>query len=140
MFMKSMVPKALRKLQQYPGLFDSAALLAAHDLYEFDQVFTAPLHGFKSTEDYWSRASAKPHLHDLRLPSLILNPRNDPFVPTASLPPLTQNKAYVTLWQPEQGGHVGFPHGAFPGHAHAMPRSVGDWLLEHVHPEGCTYG
>lgn len=60
MFLKTMKPKAMRKLAQHPGLFDRDALLRARDLYEFDNVFTAPLHGFKSTEDYWSRASAKP--------------------------------------------------------------------------------
>ncbi|MDO9293403.1 MAG: alpha/beta fold hydrolase, partial [Hydrogenophaga sp.] len=45
MFLSSMVPKALRKLEQYPGLFDREALLAARDLYSFDNLFTAPLHG-----------------------------------------------------------------------------------------------
>ena len=56
MFLRSMKPKALHKLAQHPGLFDRDALMAARDLYEFDNVFTAPLHGFKSTEDYWARA------------------------------------------------------------------------------------
>ena len=81
-----MKPKALRKLAQHPGLFDRERLLAARDLYEFDNVFTAPLHGFRDTDDYWSRASAKPHLHRIRIPALVLNARNDPFVPAASLP------------------------------------------------------
>ena len=63
MFLRSMVPKALKKLEQHPGLFDRQKLLAARDLYAFDNVFTAPLHGFKDANDYWARASAKPHLH-----------------------------------------------------------------------------
>ena len=63
MFMRTLVPKALGKLAQHPGLFDRHALLAARDLYAFDNVFTAPLHGFRDTEDYWQRASAKPVLH-----------------------------------------------------------------------------
>ena len=56
-------PKALRKLEQHPGLFDGATRLkAARDLYEFDNIFTAPLHGFKSTQRITGRrASAKPH-------------------------------------------------------------------------------
>src|SRR5688572_30776077 len=57
MFLRTMVPKALRKLQQHPGLFDARRLRAARDLYEFDNVFTAPLHGFRDTDDYWSRGS-----------------------------------------------------------------------------------
>jgi len=136
MFMHSMVPKALGKLEQHPGLFDRQQLLAARDLYEFDNLFTAPLHGFKDTADYWARASAKPVLRDIRVPALALNALNDPFVPAASLPTQQDAGHHVTLWQPEQGGHVGFPvsHGplGLPGHVRAMPDAVGNWLLAHL--------
>ncbi|MEO7937811.1 MAG: alpha/beta fold hydrolase [Burkholderiaceae bacterium] len=129
MFLQSMRPKALRKLDQFPGLFDRDALLQARDLYTFDNIFTAPLHGFRDTEDYWSRASAKPHLHRIMVPALVLNARNDPFLPADSLPTLAQVSRHVTLWQPEHGGHVGFPQGAPPGDVQAMPWAVGEWLL-----------
>lgn len=129
MFMRSMKPKALAKLAQHPGLFDREAMLAARDLYQFDHIFTAPLHGFRSTEDYWERASAKPHLHRIRIPALALNARNDPFVPADSLPREEEVGPCVTLWQPQQGGHVGFPSGRWPGHVMAMPQAVGRWLL-----------
>ncbi|KRC11179.1 alpha/beta hydrolase [Hydrogenophaga sp. Root209] len=136
MFLGSMVPKALKKLEQHPGLFDRDALLAARNLFEFDNLFTAPLHGFRDTQDYWSRASAKPVLHQIRVPALALNARNDPFVPAVSLPTPQQVGRHVTLWQPAQGGHVGFPvsHGALgvPGHVRAMPEAVGHWLLAHL--------
>ncbi|MDO8278868.1 MAG: alpha/beta fold hydrolase [Burkholderiaceae bacterium] len=128
MFLRSMKPKALRKLAQFPGLFDRERLLAARDLYDFDDVFTAPLHGFRNAEDYWERASAKPHLHRIRVPALVLNALNDPFVPAASLPASGQVGAHVTLWQPRHGGHVGFPAGRLPGHVLAMPDAVGSWL------------
>jgi predicted alpha/beta-fold hydrolase len=130
MFLRSMKPKALRKWAQHPGLFDREALLAARDLYEFDNVFTAPLHGFANTEDYWLRASAKPHLHRIRIPALAVNACNDPFIPASSLPRAGQVGSNVTLWQPRQGGHVGFPAGAWPGHVRAMPDAVGPWLLQ----------
>ncbi len=128
MFINSMKPKALAKLKQHPGLFDRDALSAARDLYEFDNVFTAPLHGFKGTEDYWSRASAKPHLHQIRIPALVVNARNDPFIPAWSLPRQNQVGDAVTLWQPAHGGHVGFPKGPVPGHVRTMPDAVGGWL------------
>jgi len=135
MFLSTMVPKAMRKWQQFPGLFDRDAMLRARDLYEFDNLFTAPLHGFKNTEDYWARASAKPLLADIRVPALALNALNDPFVPASSLPRQTEVGHHVTLWQPAQGGHVGFPvsHGplGLPGHVLAMPEAVGAWLLQH---------
>ncbi len=136
MFLASMVPNALRKLEQHPGLFDRKAMLAARDLYQFDNLFTAPLHGFRDTNDYWTRASAKPVLRQIRVPTLALNARNDPFVPAQSLPTQADVSASVTLWQPQQGGHVGFPAawGAWgvPGHVRAMPQAVGQWLLSHT--------
>ena len=131
MFLASMKPKALRKLEQHPGLFDREALMAARDLYEFDNVFTAPLHGFKSTEDYWARASAKPQLHRIRIPALVVNARNDPFIPAWCLPSQAEVGPHVTLWQPAHGGHVGFPQGPIPGHVRTMPDAAGGWLLEH---------
>ena len=130
MFLDSMRPKALAKLAQHPGLFDREALLRARDLYEFDNIFTAPVHGFTNTEDYWARASAKPHLHRIRIPALALNALNDPFVPAASLPQAKDVSPTVTLWQPPEGGHVGFPTGPFPGYVSAMPEAVTAWLLQ----------
>ncbi len=129
MFLHTMIPKALRKLAQHPGLFSAEALRAARDLYTFDNVFTAPLHGFRNTDDYWARASAKPHLASIRLPALVLNARNDPFVPAHSLPRAHEAGAWVTLWQPDHGGHVGFAQGRPPGHVLALPDAVGAWLL-----------
>ncbi|MCZ8255354.1 MAG: alpha/beta fold hydrolase, partial [Polaromonas sp.] len=132
MFLKTMVPKALRKLEQHPGLFDRERLLAARDLYAFDDVFTAPVHGFKNADDYWARASAKPHLHRIAVPALALNALNDPFVPAASLPQAADAGSHVTLWQPAQGGHVGFPSPPFPGHVRAMPGAVTGFLAAHL--------
>ncbi|HEX2012520.1 MAG TPA: alpha/beta fold hydrolase [Roseateles sp.] len=130
MFLRTMVPKALHKLQQYPGLFNGERLAQAHDLYEFDNLFTAPLHGFRDTEDYWERASAKPHLARIRIPTLVLNALNDPFVPAHCLPRPGEAGSFVTLWQPAQGGHVGFPHGGPPARVTSMPTQVSDWLAQ----------
>jgi uncharacterized protein len=132
MFLRSMVPKALRKLEQHPGLFSRKRLLAARDLYDFDNVFTAPLHGFRDTDDYWARGSAKPHLARIRVPALVLNARNDPFVPAACLPRAGEVGTHVTLWQPRHGGHVGFPGGRWPGHVLTLPERVTDWIAERI--------
>ena len=131
MFLSTMKPRALAKWQQHPGLFDRERVAAARTLYEFDNAFTAPLHGFKDTPDYWSRASAKPHLARIRIPALVLNARNDPFVPGHSLPGPHEVGRFVTLWQPAHGGHVGFPQGRFPGHLMTLPGAVVDWLRAH---------
>ncbi|MEK8052027.1 alpha/beta fold hydrolase [Ideonella sp. DXS22W] len=131
MFLRTMKPKALAKLAQHPGLFSREQLMAARDLYEFDNVFTAPLHGFKNTEDYWARGSAKPHLHRIRIPALVLNARNDPFIPAHCLPRPHEVGRWVTLWQPAHGGHVGFPGGRFPGHVLTLPDAVMGWMRQH---------
>ncbi len=131
MFMRSLRPKTLQKLKSHPGLFDRDKMLAAGDLYEFDNLYTAPVHGFRNTDDYWHRGSAKPHLHRIRIPTLVINARNDPFVPAASLPGPHEVGRHVTLWQPARGGHAGFASGAFPGHLQAMPEQVMRWLHAH---------
>ena len=128
MFLATMKPKALSKLRQYPGLFDAARLQAARTLYEFDDVFTAPLHGFRDTPDYWTRASAKPRLDQIRIPALVLNALNDPFVPGDSLPAAREVGSWVSLWQPPHGGHVGFARGGPPGQVLDLPRAVLDWM------------
>jgi predicted alpha/beta-fold hydrolase len=132
MFLQTMKPKALIKLRQHPGLFDAERLMASRTLYEFDNVFTAPLHGFRNTDDYWARASAKPHLQQIRIPALVLNARNDPFVPAYCLPTAAEAGPGVTLWQPAHGGHVGFAHGRWPGEVMGLPRQVLAWMREHV--------
>jgi predicted alpha/beta-fold hydrolase len=131
MFLATMKPKALAKWQQHPGLFDRDKLAAARTIYAFDDVFTAPLHGFRDTPDYWARASAIPHLARIAVPALVLNASNDPFVPVAQLPPAGRIGRHVTIWRPAHGGHVGFPHGRFPGQVLAMPQAVTDWLAAH---------
>ncbi len=133
MSLRTMKAKARAKLAQHPGLFEGQRLRQAPDLYAFDDLFTAPLHGFAGVEDYWRRASAKPHLPAIRVPALALNARNDPFVPAASLPRVGEVGPWVTLWQTDEGGHVGFAKGAMPGHVMWLPQAVGGWLLSANH-------
>jgi predicted alpha/beta-fold hydrolase len=128
-----MKPKALAKLAQFPGLFDRERLLAARDLYTFDDVFTAPLHGFRNTDDYWARGSSKPHLADPRADAG--GERAQRSVHSGPQPAgAGRGRAHVTLWQPAHGGHVGFPLGPPPGHVRGMPERVGNWLQVHGGP------
>lgn len=133
MFLTSLKAKAIAKLDRFPGLYDPQAVRQARNFYEYDNLVTAPLHGFANTEDYWARCSAGPRLKDLKgVPALVLNALNDPFIPAASLPQSTEVSEWVTLWQPREGGHVGFPAGAWPGHVGVLPEAVGAWLARHV--------
>jgi predicted alpha/beta-fold hydrolase len=121
-FLRTLKPKCLKKLAQYPGLFDRETMLRSRDLYDFDNVVTAPLHGYRNTEDYWHRASAKHVLGDITVPTLVLNAQNDPFLPPQHLPRSASSS--VTLEYPEQGGHVGFAVGSLPGSLHWLPQRI----------------
>ncbi|MEC4720323.1 alpha/beta fold hydrolase [Noviherbaspirillum sp. CPCC 100848] len=125
-FLQTLKPKCLHKLSQFPGLFDRDRMLGARNLYEFDNIVTAPLHGYRDTDDYWNRASARHILDDITVPTLVLNARNDPFLPARHLP---QSAApCVTLEYPEHGGHVGFAVGGPPGRLHWLPRRITAFL------------
>ncbi|OBV40434.1 YheT family hydrolase [Janthinobacterium psychrotolerans] len=106
MFLQTLKPKCLAKLEQFPGLFEREAMLAARDLHAFDNAVTAPLHGYRDADDYWHRASAKHVLHDITVPTLVLNALNDPFLPGRHLP--RSAAPAVVLEYPRHGGHVGF--------------------------------
>jgi hypothetical protein len=129
MFLATLKSKALAKLQQFPDIARdgeySRRLRASRNLYEFDNEYTAPLHGFRNTEDYWDRASGKRWLQAVRIPYLLLNARNDPFVPAASLPQPPDVSRAVELEQPAHGGHIGFARGPWPGRI--------DFIAERLH-------
>ncbi len=121
-FLSTLKKKSLVKLKRYPGLFDAKAMLNSCTLREFDDHVTAPLHGFRDTDDYWTRASSKPGLIHIEVPTLVINARNDPFLPAAALPSRSQVSPSVRLEYPDQGGHVGFVSGRFPGRLDWLPR------------------
>ncbi len=114
-FLRTMRRKAVAKLAHHPGVYPREAVARARTLREFDNLVTAPLHGYRDTDDYWTRASSKPVLRRIAVPTLVLNARNDPFLPAAALPLPADASAAVTLEQPAEGGHVGFVSGRFPG-------------------------
>ncbi|MEF8716953.1 MAG: hydrolase [Candidatus Accumulibacter necessarius] len=131
-FLHTLKRNAAAKLCRHPGIFDERRMTAASNLYEFDDVVTAPLHGFKGAEDYWRRASSKPWLAGIRLPTLVLNARNDPFLPAQALPTPSQVAASVQLEFPRQGGHVGFVTGSLPGQLDWLPQRIFNYFQHEV--------
>jgi uncharacterized protein len=127
-FLKTLKRKALQKLDQYPGLFDRDAMLASRTMYEYDNIVTAPVHGFRNADDYWTRATTRPLLPHVAVPTLVLNARNDPFLPSAALPTRAEVSDAIELDQPEYGGHVGFMTGPFPGRIDWLSRRVFSYL------------
>ena len=120
-FLRSMKPKIMEKAARFPGAIDVTRISRAKTLKDFDDAYTAPMHGFANALDYWQKASSKPWLPYIDVPTLIINPRNDPFIPEPSLPGASEASAKVTLHQPAEGGHMGFVTGTFPGNLNWLP-------------------
>ena len=120
-FLATLKRNADTKLALHPGLFDREAMLRSRTLYEFDNIVTAPLHGFRDADDYWLQASSKPHLKHVSLPTLVLNPLNDPFLPAHYLPGPGEVSREIRLEHPRRGGHVGFVGGRWPGELNWLP-------------------
>lgn len=123
-FLRTLKPGAAARQARFPGLFDSARMARARNLYEFDDVVTAPLHGYRDADDYWRRASAKPLLRAIRVPTLLLNALNDPFLPVSALPRTHEIAAEVRQETPCDGGHVGFVSGRWPGRLDWLPQRL----------------
>jgi predicted alpha/beta-fold hydrolase len=127
-FLDTLKPKSRAMARKFPGLLDEARIARTWTMYDFDDIVTAPLHGFTGTADYWQRASSKPWLARIGVPTLVLNARNDPFIPGASLPRPSGADGGVLFEQPDEGGHAGFLEGAFPGRHTWLPRRLLQFL------------
>jgi predicted alpha/beta-fold hydrolase len=115
-FLSTLKPKSLAKLEMFPDLYDAETLRKASTFREFDNVVTAPLHGFRDVDHYWSSAASGPYLEQIRVPTLLLNARNDPFLPEHALLAAARKAAPCVLLEfPRTGGHAGFLAGPFPG-------------------------
>ena len=123
-FLRTLKHFAGEKLRCHPGLFDELRMRDARTLYEFDDIVTAPLHGFASAADYWRRASSKRWLGGIRIPTLLINASNDPFMPTGVLPEKQQVSSTVALEYTSEGGHVGFVTAPFPGRLDWLPKRL----------------
>lgn len=90
----------------------------------FDNLYTAPINGFLDKEDYYRQSSALPYLSSIKIPTLLLNAKNDPFFPAQYLPTEQDVSESVCLYQPEHGGHVGFVCGSGRGHLRWLPETL----------------
>jgi predicted alpha/beta-fold hydrolase len=116
-FLRSLRRKALRKLDQYPSLFDRSRLLAARSIEDFDDAVTGPVHGFAGSHDYYERSSSIHFIGRIRRPTLLLSSRDDPFLPSPVLERVrlvAADNPCLTVDFTDAGGHVGFVTGNSP--------------------------
>lgn len=115
-FMRTLREKMREKHRRFADFPSIKGLDDMHTFAPFDERFTAPLFGFASALDYWQRASCLTHLPAVRVPSLLLNALDDPFLSPACYPvQVARSHPYLLLEMPRWGGHVGFFR---PGEAH----------------------
>lgn len=108
-FLRALRQKVRVKAKQHPDRVSTEWLWKTHTLRGFDDAYTAPVHGFRDADHYYRRASSKPLLPDITVPTLLLNAADDPFLPPACYPYSTaRNHDCLTLEVPENGGHGGF--------------------------------
>ncbi len=108
-FLRRLRVKITTKAERFPELFDPADMRGVSTFREFDDRYTAPLHGFKDADDYWTRSSCRPYLPAIRIPTLLVNALDDPFL-SPSCYPLAEADVNPCLYleTPRWGGHVGF--------------------------------
>lgn len=108
-FLKSFKRKLKQKQARFPDQIDLQGFNRIRTFKEFDERFTAPMNGFKSAEDYWFQSSCIHYLETIKIPTLIINALDDPFLPSACFPiEQARHNAKITLEMPRYGGHVGF--------------------------------
>lgn len=111
-FLRRLRRKAAQKAARHPGTFDAAAVARATTFAEFDELMTAPLHGFASRHDYYARSASGPFLPGVRRPLLALAAADDPMVPVETLPrEAARRNPAVELVVTAQGGHTAFVDG-----------------------------
>ncbi|HEY7841609.1 MAG TPA: hydrolase [Gammaproteobacteria bacterium] len=100
---------------------------------KFDGAITAPLHGFRDADDYYSRSSSRQFLGRICVPTLILQARDDPFLTPAALPRAGELSDCVRLELSRDGGHVGFVGGRWPWRPeYWLDRRIPDWFRDHL--------
>lgn len=108
-FVRNLKRRMRRKARAWPGHFDLSPLKSIRTVRGFDEEFTAPHHGFRDADDYYHRASSLRVVDRIRIPTLIVSAKDDPFVPAEQFhEPAIKNNPALTVALPRFGGHCGF--------------------------------
>ncbi len=135
-FIQSLQSKAIAKLEKFPDLASREQVISVRTMHDFDNCLTAPLHGFKDAEDYYTRSSSIGWLARISIDTLLLSSADDPFLPRQVLDEVSLKAAEnpaLHLEFTKRGGHVGFVEGKNPFRpGYYMERRVGDFLADQL--------
>lgn len=135
-FLRSLRAKAMAKLKQYPDLFDAVKFSSVTTMFDFDDLFTAPVHGFDGASDYYARSSSLGWLPTISIKTLLLSAVDDPFLPPQVLDEVREKARHNTDLEIEfraHGGHVGFVGGRNPfSPVYYLEHRVGEFLAQEL--------
>ncbi len=132
-FLKCLRERLLHKFEQVDSLIDPGFLSEVQTMRDFDDRYTAPLHGFNGVDDYYQTASSRHYLHSIHVPTLILHAKDDPFMTEDVIPQGNEISPFVNLEITEAGGHVGFVSGNYPWRAeYWLEQRVPDFLQNYI--------
>lgn len=136
-FLVMLGDKIHAKAERFPGMIDDKHVQEVRTFREFDERYTAPIHGYENADDYWARSASKPLINRIAIPTLLANARDDPFL-TPSCYPYDEARAnlHFFLETPTNGGHVGFVSLNNEGRYWSETRAV-DFLQEHAVGNSC---
>jgi len=126
--LRSLKIKTLKKIQHGIIEQDVADIQRIQSLHDFDDRVTAPLHGYKNADDYYSRASSYSHLDKIQIPTLLLHAVDDPFMDCSAIPDNTDEIHSVKLELSPNGGHVGFFQPSFTYSSYWLDVRIPDFL------------
>ncbi|HEX8656550.1 MAG TPA: alpha/beta fold hydrolase [Hymenobacter sp.] len=131
-FLKSLRLKVRAKAELLPGQIDLSGIEDLRNFQEFDERYTAPMHGFDSADAYYQHASSGRYLSTIQVPTLLVNAQNDPFLTESCFPrEVAASSPFVFLETPPAGGHVGFAEGSPDGEYYSERRAV-EFLMAEV--------
>ena len=132
-FLITLRKKTLLKLEKFPDSFlIKEQILAANSFKDFDNLYTAPAHGFKDAEDYWQKNSSKQFLSNIIKPTLLVNALDDTFLNEDCFPiEIAKESSHLFLETPKYGGHVGFNSKFIGTNGHWLEKRIYDFINEH---------
>jgi predicted alpha/beta-fold hydrolase len=126
--LRSLKHSIVEKLNRFSLPLTTRQLRAIGDFQEFDELITAPLHGFDGAHDYYQRASSRQYLNNIDIPTLVLHSRDDPFLYPDALPNGNEISDQVQLELTRGGGHVGFVTGSPWAPRYWLEERIPAWL------------